>query len=568
MNAKDAANHVANGLKNYYFKFCLPIEKNYQFDKFMTPLMTEADFLAVPMVLLMGQYSVGKTTFIRYLLEQDFPGARIGPEPTTDKFVAVMYNNKKERIIPGNAAAVSRDKPFKALESFGMSFLNRFEVSEVGAPILEHITLIDSPGILSGEKQRIKRGYNFSNVINYWAQRADRILLLFDAHKLDISDEFKEAILALRGNFDKIRCVLNKADAISQQQLMRVYGALLWSLGKVVQTPEVMRVYISSFWDKPYKINECKNLFDLEKQDLLNDLKTLPRFSALRKVNEFVKRTRRSKVHALICNTLRSKFGIFGKDKKQRELLNNMATIFKQVSTKHNVPMGDFPNPHKFANIMKNFEMWKFPSLKPHEIQSMEDVLSKGVPKLLEQVEQGKVIKKNNNNNNNDNNNNDEMKNGGYNPFSNNDDDDFISSIGGKAWIIKKSFKEDCNTKFYQLGLTEGKASGGSIKNIMIQSGLSKQVLGKIWSLCDIDRDGYMDEDEFALCMFCIKHVCDGNSLPDELPIHWIPPKYRKKVNNSNNNNNNNNDSIDATIVTPNGNTNGNSNNNDSEGVW
>jgi hypothetical protein len=27
-------------------------------------------------------------------------------------------------------------------------------------------------------------------------------------------------------------------------QLMRVYGALMWSLGKVLKTPEVMRVYI------------------------------------------------------------------------------------------------------------------------------------------------------------------------------------------------------------------------------------------------------------------------------------------------------------------------------------
>merc|ERR1712129_451386 len=58
------------------------------------------------------------------------------------------------------------------------------------------------------------------------------------------------------------------------------------------------------------------------------------------------------------------------------------------VSTKNNVPMGDFPNPHKFASIMKNFEMWKFPALKPQEIQALDEVLSRGVPKLLEQVEE------------------------------------------------------------------------------------------------------------------------------------------------------------------------------------
>ena len=28
------------------------------------------------MILLVGQYSTGKTTFIRYLLEKDFPGIR------------------------------------------------------------------------------------------------------------------------------------------------------------------------------------------------------------------------------------------------------------------------------------------------------------------------------------------------------------------------------------------------------------------------------------------------------------------------------------------------------------
>ena len=41
-----------------------------------------------------------------------------------------------------------------------------------------------------------------------------------------------------------------QADMMTHQQLMRVYGALMWSLGEVLRTPEVPRVYMGSFWDQ------------------------------------------------------------------------------------------------------------------------------------------------------------------------------------------------------------------------------------------------------------------------------------------------------------------------------
>jgi len=59
------------------------------------------------------------------------------------------------------------------------------------------------------------------------------ILLLFDCSKLDISDEFKSVIEELQPHEDKVHCVLNKADQLDQVSLMRVYGALLWSMGRI-----------------------------------------------------------------------------------------------------------------------------------------------------------------------------------------------------------------------------------------------------------------------------------------------------------------------------------------------
>ena len=89
---------------------------------------------------------------------------------------------------------------------------------------------------------------------------------------------------------------------IDHQALMRVYGALMWSLGKVLGTPEVSRVYIGSFWDQPLRYDMNRKLFEAEEQDLFADLQSLPRNAALRKLNDLIKRARLAKVSTLLLH--------------------------------------------------------------------------------------------------------------------------------------------------------------------------------------------------------------------------------------------------------------------------
>lgn len=56
---------VTEGLKSLYRKKLLPLEQYYNFHDFHSPSLEDADFDNKPMVLVVGQYSTGKTTFIR-----------------------------------------------------------------------------------------------------------------------------------------------------------------------------------------------------------------------------------------------------------------------------------------------------------------------------------------------------------------------------------------------------------------------------------------------------------------------------------------------------------------------
>ncbi|KAG9333312.1 hypothetical protein JZ751_012830 [Albula glossodonta] len=435
---------VTEGLQTLYTKKLLPLEETYLFHEFHSPALEAADFQSKPMVLLVGQYSTGKTTFIRYLLEQDFPGMRIGPEPTTDGFIAVMYG-ENEGVVPGNALVVDPKKPFRKLNAFGNAFLNRFICSQMP-----------------------------NEVLRWFGERVDRIILLFDAHKLDISDEFSEAIRAFRGQDDKIRVVLNKADQVDTQQLMRVYGALMWSLGKVINTPEVVRVYLGSFWAKPLQNSDNRRLFEAETQDLFRDIQSLPRNAALRKLNDLIKRARLAKVHAYIISYLKKEMpSLFGKEKKKEELIS----LDKMLAS-------------KIAGLMA--------MIREEESKQPPQLVTGGA---FEGSTDG--------------------------PFGHGYEEGIRAGADDEEWIVNRD-KPKYDEIFYTLMPVNGKISGANAKKEMMNSRLPNSVLGKIWKLADCDHDGMLDDEEFALAQHLIKVKLEGFELPAELPAHLVPPSHRK----------------------------------------
>ena len=383
---------IFSGLKKLYRKKIRPLELSSRYGHFHSPPLSPSDFDSRPMVLLLGQYSVGKTSFIRYLLGRDFPGQRIGPEPTTDRFVAIIKSDTSgsgDKIIPGAALCSQADRPFRGLSIFGNNFLSRFEGVEMeNCPILHNITLVDTPGILSGQKQgQYGRNYDYEQVMKWFAERADLIIIMFDAHKLDISDELKRVIELLRPHQDKVRVLLNKADAISTQQLMRVYGALMWSLGKVMLTPEVCRVYMGSFWGAPLKNKEQSVLLNREKRDLFDDIARLPQDAVMRRINELVKRARSVKVHAYIMHYLRKQLPYtWGKREKQARLIDRLEREFVMCARRYELPRGDFPELEPFRRAL--MEMKDISSdvhkLDKKMVKEMERVFSVDIPNLLE----------------------------------------------------------------------------------------------------------------------------------------------------------------------------------------
>uniref|UniRef100_A0A8C9V0K9 Epidermal growth factor receptor pathway substrate 15 like 1 n=1 Tax=Scleropages formosus TaxID=113540 RepID=A0A8C9V0K9_SCLFO len=103
------------------------------------------------------------------------------------------------------------------------------------------------------------------------------------------------------------------------------------------------------------------------------------------------------------------------------------------------------------------------------------------------------------------------------------------SSSSDSHWAVRPEEKGKFDGIFESLAPVNGLLSGEKVKPVLINSKLPLDVLGRVWDLSDIDKDGHLDKDEFAVAMHLVYRALEKEPVPPVLPSSLVPPSKRKK---------------------------------------
>ncbi|XP_006790850.1 sarcalumenin-like isoform X3 [Neolamprologus brichardi] len=387
-------------LLNIYHKAVKPVEQAFKYKELRQHEVTEGEVTSKPMVLFLGPWSVGKSSMINYLLglhgtpQQLYTGA----EPTTSEYTVIMHG-EKFRSVEGIVMAADSSRPFSPLEKFGQNFLERLVGIEMPHKLLERVTIVDTPGIIENRKQQ-ERGYPYNEVCQWFIDRADLIFLVFDPTKLDVGGELEMLFRQMKGRESQIRLILNKADSLSTQNLMRVYGALFWSMAPLINVTEPPRVYVSSFWPYAYAPDTSRELFMKEEISLLEDLNQVIENQMENKIAFIRQHAIRVRIHTLLVDrylqTYYDKLGWFGDPHEVfQDIVNDPDKyyIFKSILAKTNVSKFDLPDKEAYQDFFGVNPISNFKQLSYHcswtggcLLEKLERAISHELPALLGSV--------------------------------------------------------------------------------------------------------------------------------------------------------------------------------------
>ena len=201
-----------------------------------------------PIVLLLGNYSSGKSTFINELIGREIQ--RTGQAPTDDSFTVITAPDAggDEIELPGSDLVNDSRLPFALFKTFGEQFVSHFRMKKVKSPLFQNLAIIDSPGMLDSVSEK-DRGYEYAAVIREFARLADLVVLMFDPHKAGTIQETYNAIrniLPSATGEDRVLFVMSRIDECDNLgDLVRSYGTLCWNLSQMTGRKDIPRVFLT-----------------------------------------------------------------------------------------------------------------------------------------------------------------------------------------------------------------------------------------------------------------------------------------------------------------------------------
>uniref|UniRef100_M4BX01 Dynamin N-terminal domain-containing protein n=1 Tax=Hyaloperonospora arabidopsidis (strain Emoy2) TaxID=559515 RepID=M4BX01_HYAAE len=330
-------------------------------EKLLGPLdrkHSEEKLPSLPFVFLLGNHSSGKSSFINYLLQRDVQSTGVAP---TDDGFTIIAPGHEDLDQDGPALVGDPDLGFSGLRTYGPALIQRTQL-KVRKGIQANFMLVDSPGMIdsphnpSHQLQQVNygstpsdrlpsqqqsvlslkgrdsdRGYEFSEVVRWYAERADVILLFFDPDKPGTTGETLSILTrSLVGMDHKLHLVLNKVDQFRKiHDFARAYGSLCWNLSKVIPLKDLPRIYTMCIPTKDNQMQAAEGLgtsmkdLDAMRDEVVSEVQRAPERRVDNLITNLYDSSRLLKMHAEVFEDLRTRYA----SEKRRRLALAFATF-------------------------------------------------------------------------------------------------------------------------------------------------------------------------------------------------------------------------------------------------
>ncbi|KFB52814.1 AGAP002456-PB-like protein [Anopheles sinensis] len=365
---QETADVILRDLKRIYDNSIKPLETLYKYRDLSNRHFGDPEIFSKPLVLFMGPWSGGKSTILNYLTHNEYTpnSVRTGAEPSPAYFNILMHGNEPE-VLDGTQLAA--DWTFSGLQKFGQGLLDRLRGQKLPNKLLERVNIVEIPGILEVRKQ-VSKYFPFNDACQWFIDRADIIFLVYDPSKLDVGPETEAILDQLKGREYQTRILLNKADQVKPEELLRVQSALIWNISPLMSSAQPPVMYTVSLWSNPFEVGAPVRLLQAQERTLLLDLgqaidKRIE--NKIASARRFAVRVRNhAKMVDCYLTTYYNQKTLFGNKKQTAEKIIASPQdyhIYEGLSTLTNISRYDLPDPEVYRDFFHLNPLYEFKKL-------------------------------------------------------------------------------------------------------------------------------------------------------------------------------------------------------------